>query len=53
LFELLILEEDVGGKYSSLMLKMFLSEGVVCRHPIFLASGDVAPQKFIQVRYLK
>lgn len=39
-----LLEEDEGSTYSKLMLKSFLSVGLHCGHPLFIASQKSPPQ---------
>ncbi|KAI0235018.1 Elongator complex protein 4, partial [Lamellibrachia satsuma] len=41
----LLIEEDVYGSYSKLMLKFFLAEAVLSKHSAFVASADVDPQQ--------
>uniref|UniRef100_A0A8D8M5G9 Elongator complex protein 4 n=1 Tax=Cacopsylla melanoneura TaxID=428564 RepID=A0A8D8M5G9_9HEMI len=41
---ILLLEEDEGSTYSKLMLKCFLSVGLSCGHPLFIATQKTAPQ---------
>ena len=45
----LILEEDTFGSYSRLLLKYFLSEGVMCGHTLFLASASERGEDIIKV----
>ncbi|KAL1459404.1 hypothetical protein WDU94_011389 [Cyamophila willieti] len=41
---IVLLEEDEGSTYSKLMMKCFLSVGLSCGHPLFIASQKQAPQ---------
>ncbi|XP_054719326.1 elongator complex protein 4-like [Uloborus diversus] len=43
-----LIEEDHYNTYSSLLLKYFLAEGIICNHSIFLASGDKDPEKLLK-----
>lgn len=43
------LEEDILTSYSRILLKMFLSEGVMCGHSLFLASASEDPAEMIKV----
>ncbi|XP_063635938.1 elongator complex protein 4 [Cydia splendana] len=43
-----VVEEDVLGNYSRVLNKYFLSEGVVCKHDLFIASADDDPQEFVK-----
>lgn len=45
---ILLIEEDIFGTFSKLMLKYFLAEGVACDHPLFLASRDVVPKSLMK-----
>ena len=45
----LFAEEDIYGSYSRLILKYFLSEGVMCGHSLFLASASEDPEDMIKV----
>ncbi|CAG2067997.1 unnamed protein product, partial [Timema podura] len=40
-----LIEEDTFGIYAKLLLKYFLSEGVMCRHSLLVASQDSDPKK--------
>lgn len=42
-------EEDLLASYSRVLLKMFLSEGVLCGHSLFLASASEDPAEMIKV----
>ena len=42
-------EEDVLASYSRVLMKMFLSEGVMCGHSLFLASASEDPVGMIGV----
>ena len=42
-------EEDRYDSYSRMLLKYFLSEGVVCGHEIFIGSAQDHPDDFLQV----
>ncbi len=42
-------EEDVHGSYSRLLLKYFLSEGVMCGHDLLLASASERPVDVLKV----
>lgn len=46
-----LLEEDVLGSYSRVLMKMFLSEGVMCGHSLFLASASEDPAEIIKVSF--
>ncbi|KAI5733708.1 hypothetical protein M8J76_014899 [Diaphorina citri] len=39
-----LLEEDEGSTYAKLMLKSFLSAGLSCGHPLFIATQKCSPQ---------
>ncbi|ESN92260.1 hypothetical protein HELRODRAFT_89732 [Helobdella robusta] len=43
----LLIEEDDGAVYSSLLTKYFLAEGVASNHELFVANLDHDPQYFI------
>ena len=43
-------EEDVFASYSRLLLKMFLAEGVMCGHAVYLASASEDPTELLGVR---
>lgn len=45
---ILLIEEDVFGTFSKLMLKYFLAEGIACEHPSFLASLDTIPKSLMK-----
>ncbi|KAJ0179262.1 hypothetical protein K1T71_004974 [Dendrolimus kikuchii] len=45
---LFIVEEDVLGNYSRILIKYFLAEGVVCKHALFIASADENPEEIIK-----
>ncbi|XP_031463262.1 elongator complex protein 4 [Phasianus colchicus] len=45
---LLLIEEDKYGVYSSLLLKYFLAEGVVCGHDLFVASAQDPPANILK-----
>ena len=36
----ILLEEDLSGNYSRLMLKYFLSEGLVHKHPLLVTNSS-------------
>ncbi|CAI8017665.1 Elongator complex protein 4 [Geodia barretti] len=40
-------EEDVFASYSRLLLKMFLAEGVMCGHAVYLASASEDPTELL------
>jgi len=42
-------EEDTFGSYSRLLLKYFLSEGIMCAHALFLASASERPEDTLKV----
>ncbi|XP_062328095.1 elongator complex protein 4 isoform X2 [Osmerus eperlanus] len=44
----LLVEEDRYDSYSRMLLKYFLSEGVVCGHEIFIGSAQDHPGDFLQ-----
>ncbi|XP_067088307.1 elongator complex protein 4, partial [Osmerus mordax] len=44
----LLVEEDCYDSYSRMLLKYFLSEGVVCGHEIFIGSAQDHPDDFLQ-----
>ncbi|XP_076315140.1 elongator complex protein 4-like isoform X2 [Tachypleus tridentatus] len=44
----MLIEEDVFGVYAKLLLKYFISEGIVCGHSVFLSGGDVSPTQILQ-----
>lgn len=44
-------EEDLLESYSRVLLKMFLSEGVLCGHSLFLASAREDPAEMIKVTH--
>ncbi|KAI8425506.1 hypothetical protein MSG28_011339 [Choristoneura fumiferana] len=41
-------EEDVLGNYSRVLSKYFLSEGIVCKHDLFIASADDDPHEIVK-----
>ena len=43
-------EEDILGSYSRVLLKMFLAEGIMCGHALFLASASEDPVEMIKVQ---
>ena len=43
-------EEDVFASYSRVLLKMFLAEGVMCGHAVYLASASEDPTELLGVR---
>ncbi|XP_029438993.1 elongator complex protein 4 isoform X2 [Rhinatrema bivittatum] len=45
---LLLIEEDKYNKYSHLLLKYFLAEGVVCGHDLFVASAEEDPNDIVK-----
>nr|CAD7447103.1 unnamed protein product [Timema bartmani] len=47
-----LIEEDTFGIYAKLLLKYFLSEGVMCRHSLLVASQDSDPKKMVKL-YIK
>lgn len=49
-FFLSCVEEDRYDSYSRMILKYFLSEGVVCRHELFVATAQDNPDDILQVR---
>nr|CAD7602429.1 unnamed protein product [Timema genevievae] len=44
-----LIEEDTFGIYAKLLLKYFLSEGVMCRHSLLVASQDSDPKKMVKL----
>ncbi|XP_040925972.1 elongator complex protein 4 isoform X3 [Betta splendens] len=44
----LLVEEDRYDSYSRMILKYFLSEGVVCRHELFVATAQDDPDDILQ-----
>lgn len=42
-------EEDRYDSYSRMLLKYFLSEGVICGHELFVASAQDHPDEILQV----
>lgn len=44
----LLVEEDIFGSYSRLLLKYFLSEGIMCGHSVFLASASEQPADIVK-----
>lgn len=40
------------ANYSRILLKYFLSEGVACKHDLFIASADENPVDIVSVIYL-
>ena len=49
---ILTIEEDPFGSYSRLLLKYFLSEGVMCGHALLLASASERGEDIIKVIYI-
>lgn len=47
----LMLEEDTFGSYSRLLLKYFLSEGVMCGHSLFVASASERGEDILKVNF--
>ncbi|NXE27458.1 ELP4 protein, partial [Ardeotis kori] len=45
---LVFTEEDKYNRYSSLLFKYFLAEGVVCGHDLFVASAKEHPEKILK-----
>lgn len=45
-------EEDHFSSYSRLLLKYFLSEGVMCGHSLFLASASEKGEELLQVYFI-
>ena len=43
-------EEDVLASYSRVLLKLFLAEGVMCGHSLFLASASEDPNELLRVK---
>jgi elongator complex protein 4 len=43
----LLIEEDVFASYSRVLLKMFLAEGVMCGHAVYLASASEDPTELL------
>ncbi|KAG1678355.1 Elongator complex protein 4 [Nymphon striatum] len=43
-----LIEEDSCGKYSKLLLKYFLAEGIVCENDLFIASSDNSPSQLVK-----
>ena len=43
-------EEDILASYSRVLLKMFLAEGIMCGHALFLASASEDPVEMIKVQ---
>ncbi|KAK2184116.1 hypothetical protein NP493_281g01038 [Ridgeia piscesae] len=41
----LLIEEDVYGSYSKLMLKFYLAEAVLSKHSMLVASADIDPRQ--------
>lgn len=46
-----MLEEDTFGSYSRLLLKYFLSEGVMCGHSLFVASASERGEDILKVNF--
>ena len=44
-------EEDTGRAYSDLVLKYFVSEGIVCKHETFLCSSELSTKNFIKASF--
>lgn len=42
-------EEDVYGSYSRLLMKYFLSEGIMCGHTLLLASANERTEDILRV----
>ncbi|XP_028177410.1 elongator complex protein 4-like [Ostrinia furnacalis] len=43
-----VVEEDVLGNYSRILNKYFLSEGIICKHALFIASADEDPHEIVK-----
>ncbi|CAG9765522.1 unnamed protein product [Ceutorhynchus assimilis] len=43
-----LIEEDLRGLHSKVLLKHFLAEGLISKHSIFVASQDVNPSKLVK-----
>ncbi|XP_076471871.1 elongator complex protein 4-like [Babylonia areolata] len=44
----LLIEEDVGGRYAEVMTRYFLAEGVVSQHALSVVSASEDPQRLLQ-----
>lgn len=44
---ILLIEEDKMVRYSEYLVKFFLTEGIVHKHGIFLASLDMDPREIV------
>lgn len=42
-----LIEEDTYGMYARTTQKYFIAEGVVCEHPLFIASRDIEPNDLL------
>ena len=42
----ILLEEDLSGNYSRLMLKYFLSEGILHKHPLLVTNSSPGQSSF-------
>lgn len=40
-----LIEEDILGSYSRIILKYFLAEGIVCKHDLFISSAEEKPEE--------
>jgi len=47
----LIVEEDRYGSYARLLMKYFLSEGVMCGHTLLLASANEKTEDILKVGF--
>ncbi|KAK2579816.1 hypothetical protein KPH14_008695 [Odynerus spinipes] len=44
---ILLVEEDTYGTYAHAVQKYFIAEGIVCKHPLFVASRDTDPSSLL------
>lgn len=44
---ILLIEEDKIGRYAKCLSKLFLAEGIVHKHALFLANLDQNPQEMV------
>ena len=42
-------EEDAFNTYSSQLVRLFMAEGIVNKHDLFLASYDLQPMELLKV----
>lgn len=50
---IILIEEDKNGRYAKYLTKLFLAEGTVHKHALFLANFDHDPQDTVFIYFFK